>query len=296
MISTSSLARFHFYDAQRTNDGFSMVDLAEYIRIHGEQIQRPHLHRGYQIIWFRHASGKHYVDFRDYPVDNNTLFFISPGQIHQFDEHTEVDGILIQFDESFLSDECNSESVFLKYNIFNSFDAEPYFSVCMLCEQNLQRVLDGIVAEQQQADSFAHDEYLKFLVRMFLIEVQRLGQRGGGKQLEMSNIGNRFFVKFRQLLEHNYKQMHTVKEYASQLGVSAKSLTNYVQDAAHITPLMMINERILLEAKRLLQHSSMKVKEIAYDLGFEDPSYFVKFFKRQVGCLPVEFRDRDINN
>lgn len=85
--------------------------------------------------------------------------------------------------------------------------------------------------------------------------------------------------------------MHTVKEYANLLNVSAKTLTNCVYESSHSTPLSLINERIVLEAKRQLLHSSLKVKEIAFRLGFEDPSYFVKFFKRHVGCLPAEFRE-----
>lgn len=84
--------------------------------------------------------------------------------------------------------------------------------------------------------------------------------------------------------------MHTVQEYADRLNISSRTLTKYVNQSAHRSPLQIINDRILLEAKRQLCHSALSIKEIGYQLGFEDPSYFVKFFKRLTGKMPSEFR------
>ena len=75
------------------------------------------------------------------------------------------------------------------------------------------------------------------------------------------------------------------------MNISTKTLTNSIVESSRSTPLKLINERIILEAKRYLLYSSLKVKEISYLLGFEDPSYFVKFFKRNTGSLPIEFRN-----
>ena len=86
--------------------------------------------------------------------------------------------------------------------------------------------------------------------------------------------------------------MHTAKEYSHYMNITTKTLYNNVMEVAHVTPLQMIDDRIILEAKRKLCHTSMKVKEISYYLGFDDPSYFVKFFKKKVGCLPLEFRNK----
>ena len=74
------------------------------------------------------------------------------------------------------------------------------------------------------------------------------------------------------------------------MNISTRTLSNSVNESSRSTPLKMINERITLEAKRLLLYSSLKIKEIGYELGFDDPSYFVKFFKRQTGFLPADFR------
>lgn len=265
--------------------------MSKFFSENGDHPCRPHIHSFYQIIWFRRGHGIHYVDFKPYPVASDTLFFISPGQIHYFDGNSDYEGVIIHFDESLLSDEGSSENVFLKYNVFNAFDAVPYFHVDNDEAERLASLVDDIRGEMEQEEAFAHRDCLQYLVKLFLINIQRSGRRGEGEPLCVSNSAHCLFVRFRMMLEHHYQEIHTVKQYADRLNVSSKTLTNSVAVSAHTTPLRIINDRITLEAKRLLTFSDMKIKEISYALGFEDPSYFVKFFKRSTGQLPLEFRE-----
>lgn len=270
---------------------FELLRMPEFFVANGDHPFEAHLHSFYQILWFKRGTGVHHVDFKEYPVCDHTLFFISPGQIHFFDKQTLQEGIVLHFNESFLSDEGTSENVFLKYNVFNAFDAVPYYHISDEDVERLEHIVGNMESETANTELFAHKDYLKYLVKLFLIEVQRVGRRGTGIPLCVNNSSNRTFIRFRQMLEHHYKRIHTVKEYASHLNVSVKTLTNSVYESSHTTPLKIINDRIVLEAKRQLFYSDLKVKEIAFQLGFEDPSYFVKFFKRQTGFLPAEFRD-----
>lgn len=271
---------------------FEMTELSRLFAENGSHPYEAHIHSFYQIIWFRKGTGVHYVDFKEYPVADNTMFFISPGQIHYFETGRQVEGVVIHFNESFLSDEGSSENVFLKYNVFNAFDASPYYLIRRENAGKLALLVNEMEEETRNEGLFAHSDLLKYLIKMLLIYVQRTGERGHGLPLCINNAANRTFVRFRQSLEHHYRSMHTVKEYAAHLNVSTKTLTNCVYESSHSTPLALINDRIVLEAKRQLLHSSLKVKEIAFQLGFEDPSYFIKFFKRCVGCLPAEFREQ----
>lgn len=271
---------------------FEMTELSRLFAENGSHPYEAHIHSFYQIIWFRKGTGVHYVDFKEYPVADNTMFFISPGQIHYFETGRQVEGVVIHFNESFLSDEGSSENVFLKYNVFNAFDASPYYLIRRENAGKLALLVNEMEEETRNEGLFAHSDLLKYLIKMLLIYVQRTGERGHGLPLCINNAANRTFVRFRQSLEHHYRSMHTVKEYAAHLNVSTKTLTNCVYESSHSTPLALINDRIVLEAKRQLLHSSLKVKEIAFQLGFEDPSYFIKSFKRYVGCLPAEFREQ----
>ena len=291
MKKTETFPLYHLEKKTPASIQFELMKMPDFFFENGDNPKQPHIHGFYQIIWFQKGTGVHYVDFKEYSVSDNTLFFISPGQIHYFDNNQEAEGVIIHFNESFLSDEGSSENVFLKYNVFNAFDAVPYYNVTPENIQRLAYITEEMETESRNINTFAHKDYLKYLVKMFLIYIQRIGQRGTGIPLCINNSSNRTFVQFRQTLEHHYRHIHTVKEYANYLNVSTKTLTNCVYESSHSTPLKIINDRVILEAKRQLLHSSLKIKEIAFYLGFEDPSYFVKFFKRQTGYLPAEFRE-----
>lgn len=257
---------------------------------------KPHAHGFYQIIWFRRGHGTHMVDFVDYPVSDNTIFFVAPGQIHSFDHNTNYNGVVIHFNANFMADEESSESVFIKYNVFNAYDSLPYYKITSEEELRLLGIVNEMNREYALTGAFAHKDYMQYLLRLFLIRVQRGGERKEMPKLYVTSIANSTFVRFRQLLEKNFRTVHTVQEYASMLNVSARSLTKYVHKSAHRSPLQIINDRIVLEAKRQLQNSTMSIKEISYQLGFDDPSYFVKFFKRLTGYMPSEMRIRAMSS
>lgn len=283
------------YEIRQTDDAylqFEMMQMPDSFQQRGNNPFETHIHGFYQILYFRNAKGSHSVDFTQHPVEGNMLFFISPGQIHHFDRGGCLNGTILHFNENFLSDESSSESIFLKYNMFNAFDTEPFCRLSDKAADRLDLIIRNLWEEYANKELFAHRDYLKYQVKLFLIEAQRAGNWNAGNSLCLNNTANRTFIRFRQLLESNYKRMHTVKEYATALNLSPKTLTNCVAESVRSTPLKLINDRIVLEAKRQLFYSDSKVKEIAYMLGFEDSSYFVKFFKRQSGCLPAEFREK----
>lgn len=252
----------------------------------------PHIHEFYQIIWFRHGQGTHRIDFVDYPVTDNTIFLVAPGQIHAFDGMENYEGVIILFNANFLANEESSENIFLKYNVFNAYDSLPYYKVSNEEAERLMGLVTEMNREYSLTGAFAHKDYMQCLLRLFLVRVQRGGERKEEPKLYVTSIANRTFVRFRQLLEQNFHRLHTVQEYADLLNVSPRTLTKYVGLSTHSTPLQIINDRIVLEAKRQLQHTSLNIKEIGYNLGFEDSSYFVKFFKRLAGSMPSEFRKR----
>lgn len=249
----------------------------------------PHVHTFYEIIWFREGGGSHFVDFQEYPVEKNMLFFLSPGQVHCFDDCLKHKGILIKFCTDFLKDEGADDDLFIKYNLFRAFDAIPCCTITEETAEQLLSVLDKLREEQNNADKVGHEDMLRSLTRIFLIIIQRNSERHGVAHIDDRKPAHRLFVMFRKCLEQHFKEYHTVKEYADALNVSTKTLSNSVLDSTGMTALTIINDRITLEAKRLLRYSNLITKEIADYLGFEDPSYFVKFFKRQTGFLPSSF-------
>lgn len=269
---------------------FCLQDIGQWVAGGSADIFTPHVNHCYHIIWFMGGVGTHEVDFNVYPVTGDTLFFLSPGQIHAFGRDLEQQGVSIRFCEAFLGNESSLENVFLKYDLFNAFETLPYLHVGQEDRPVLMFLLGEMQRELSRRDAFGHKDYLQHLLHLFLISIQRSGNRDRGKRLCISCQPDRLFVQFRQQLEHHYKRLHTVQEYADLLHVSSKTLTRSVSEAAKTTPLKIINQRLALEARRLLQYSDKKVKEIGYHLGFDDPSNFIKFFKRQTGQMPSYYR------
>ena len=288
-MSVSKIQQYHLHKNEPEKLQFEIYPLSEYLANSVGHNQKPHMHTFYQIIWFQSGNGKHYVDFNEYEINDNVIFFIPKNQIHYFDNN-DYQGYIIHFNESFIAHDENYVNVFLKHNIFDSFEKEPLFRINKMDCEELRNIVVQMQNEIWTPNQFAHREYLKLLLHLFLIVVQRFGIRKDCNGLSVNNPVHILFVKFRQLLETNYHEIHTVTEYAGLLNVSNKTLTNCTKEISNQTPLEIINERIILETKRLLAYSQKNINEIGFELGFIDPSYFVKFFKKHTGKSPTDFR------
>lgn len=282
--------------SQPTHQGeerFRLRHMPEAFEKEGLRDERLHTHSFYTAIWFQSGGGEHFVDFGRYPIVPGRIFFLSPGQLHRFDSLHNQTGYILEFSDDFLQDELTSESLFLKYDVFNAFDTLPYRDLSSDAVAGLQRIVSAIEREVDCEADFAHHDCLTMLVHLFLIAIQRSGRiDASAMDMNVTSSRNRLFVRFRRTLEQHYRHIHTVQEYASQLGATTKTLTACTLECAHATPLALINARLLLEARRLLRYTDLSSKEVAFRLGFDDPSYFVKFFKREAGMLPLDFREQ----
>ena len=249
-----------------------------------------HVHPFYEIVWFRKGGGVHTVDFTDYEVVDNSIFFIAPGQIHSFGNMHDAEGYVIKICSHLLNHQSFTESVLLKYNVFNTYDSVPFKRIPAESAAAIAEIVEMIEEEATKSDDLGHEDYLLSLVTLLLVSIERSKLEQDGPVFSTTRIPHRTFLAFRQAIEQNFRSLHTVKEYADLLNITTKTLTNYVSECSRFSPLEMINNRIILEAKRLLRYSDLMVKEIAAELGFDDPSYFNKFFKRLAKCTAAEYR------
>jgi hypothetical protein len=240
--SKDKIEQYHLHKDQPEKLQFEIYSLKDYLKKNIGHTDKQHVHSFYQIIWFTKSEGNHYVDFHKYKVIPDTIFFVSKDQIHFFDGNLNYEGVLIHFNDFFLIDNENDIDILLKYNIFNDFEAEPFFKVSGNSATNLRNLLSQMQMEVTSSDKFAHKEYLKHLLKLFLISVQRLAKRNDAKSLSVKNQSHIVFLKFKQLLETHFKEMHTVSEYATLLNISTKTLTNYTNELASKAPLQIITK------------------------------------------------------
>ena len=254
---------------------------------------RLHSHDFYQLMWFWHGTGRHQIDFNDEEVSPNKVFVISSGQLHQFKDLESPEGIIIQFDEGFFSEMDDNLDSIIKYSVFNAFHLPPYYLIGSETWERLKGIAAEMNREKSDVEKFAHDNYIYSLVKMFLIIIIREGLRTDNKHIYNNSAAYQYFINFRKELDHNYRRYHTVQQYATALRMSSKTLTQRVIQYSGQSPLQLINNKLIVEAQRMLRSKPMLIKEIAYELGFDDDSYFVKFFKRQTGLLPSEFKEKE---
>lgn len=256
--------------------GMELYRMPEFFQqLKGMETDTMHLHGFYEIIWFQKGSGTHYVDFNQYAIAPGTIIFISPGQIHSFDTKHDQEGYVLKI--------CAE--------LFDDFVSLSCVTVQDKDSAALEMLVAAMQEELKKEDSLGHREALHALVKLFVIMVRRSYAEINPSAPNPHKVSYKAFLNFRKLIEENYCRLHTVKDYASLLNVSSKTLTLYVNECSKYSPLELINNRIILEAKRLLRYSVLSVKEIAFRLGFEDPSYFAKFFKRLVKQFPADYRE-----
>lgn len=247
----------------------------------------PHRHTYYEIFWILGGSGAHYVDFDEYRFAPNTFFFITPGQIHYPEIKKPLSGYILVFTDDFLSMSRLEHDFLRGFDFFHRIDHAP--TLCLAPEQALPFTA---LCEQMQAefegDAFGRLVVLQSLLQNFLVLLQRAYNTAPAKG-EL-RAGEKLVQDFIRLIDQYFAEKQAVQEYASLLGVTAGHLTDATRASLGVPASQLIHQRLIVEAKRLFVHSNQTVAEIGYQLKFADPSYFARFFKRESGFSPTQFK------
>ena len=250
----------------------------------------PHRHDFYTVILVKSACGSHFIDYVEYPMQPRIVFFVGPGQVHQIViNNDDPSGDILMFSDEFLNKNYISEEFILNLGMFSCGEGTPPIS---LSEETFQK-LCSISAEIKLA--FEGDSPFKFDIiaahlKLFLIECNKFAVPSKENDPQALQSGRPLVKKFRQLLEQHYQQWHKVNEYADAMNISPDYLNNVVRNNIGKTAKEIIFQRIIVESKRLGLYTNLTTKEIAYKLGYDDPSHFSKFFKKETQQSFTEFR------
>jgi len=250
----------------------------------------PHRHDFYTIILVKDASGKHFVDYVEYPIKPGILFFVSPEQVHQVVVEGDIpSGDIIMFNTDFLVRYSIDEDFIFNLGLFSCSTGTPPL---LLPDRGISKL---IILSNEIRDAFNNDEPYKFeviaaFVKLFLIECNKYAVPSKDLNPQSKQSGRPLIKEFRELLMKHYSGWHKVGDYANALNITSDYLNNVLKSNLGKTAKEMIFDRIILEAKRLGLHTELSSKEIAYRLGFDDPSHFSKFFKNETGESFSDFR------
>lgn len=248
-----------------------------------------HLHHGlYQVVWLRKGPVQVSLDALREDCTGPVAIIIPPGSVHAFQFAADSEGeVLTLSARSFIEGETPEvgDSLRALFSVPRILHLDP--DALETCR--LEGLLDQLVAEFQAPDTVGAP-VTPWLARAVVWRLARIGARGTGADDPGARRHHALFTRFVLLVEAHYTEHWPVSRYARHLGVSPDRLNRLVRTQTGAGALNLVHERLVREACRRLIYVAVSISRIAFELGFDDPAYFCRFFKRGTGSSPREFR------
>lgn len=227
------------------------------------------------------------VDFQKFSMETDVLLFINPKVVLK--SCSTPGGELIHFNRDFYCVEIHDREVACDGILYNNVFEVPFIALNAIQSKEIQTILNEVRSEMETDDS-SSEEMLRILLKLIILKSIRIWKQQHQLSEKGAQADVEFLRRFSKLVEEHYKIRHTVADYADLLFVTPKNLSKKIGLLSKSTPNDIIKDRIILESKRLLAHTKMTVKEIAYSLNYEDDAYFIRFFTKNTGISPLSFR------
>lgn len=246
----------------------------------------------FSLIWIKEGAGKLKADFSGYDFDAGSLFAFSPYQPFMFTTDEQIKGTAIYFHPEFFCIYKHHKEVSCNGVLYNNVYKPPFVKVDESSAATLNLLCEQIKTEMQHPDLAQYELLLSYL-KIFLITASRLKiQQQADATVAVQGHKEPFILqKLRDAIEENFKIRHSPSDYAELLYISPKALAKITKSHFNKTLSELINERIIIEAKRELYLTDKTVKEIAYELGYDDEYYFSRFFKVNAEVSPQLYRE-----
>ena len=265
-----------------------LVSISAIFREHKSAVTQPHRADFYHIFWFTKGQPVHVVDFIPIAIQPNTLLFINKNRVHLFDQSGEYDGWVLLFTDAFFSQNPQDAQFLHSTILFHDLLDIPTLQVDQT-QTDLSLVIRQLKDELTLQADTVHESILKNLLHNLLLLADRERRYQGFSEIK-KGPSLTYTLSFNELLESQFKQQKSVQQYAQQLGITERRLQQATAAAVGKSPKQLIEDRLMLEARRLLVHTHYSSKEIGFGLGFEEPTNFTRFFRQKQGQTPAQFR------
>jgi len=260
-----------------------------YLNRHSHSLHHAHRHSFFHLVLFTKGSGTHTIDFDRFTVRPFEIYFMIPGQVHSWHFEGETDGYIINFSDSLFRSFLLNPHYLERFPFFGGISEQ---CICQIPKQQHEKLIplfEEILAHKLSGSDTDIDMIRLLLMQLFLT-VEKSCKGNNKKTIPQQKQAT--LRSFRRLIDQHYLDLKLPKEYADLLYVTPNHLNALCQDLLGKTAGELIRDRILPEAKRLLTNGSMTIAEISHSLNFLDNSYFNRFFKKNVGSTPDDFRKK----
>lgn len=268
--------------------GFYVNNLRTHLQLH-PFVMRPHKHDFYLIVFCTQGHGTHYIDFNAFEVKPGSLFFLFPGQSHQWDMSDDMDGYILFHSRAFYETVYSQKKIndypffFCKYN-------RPVLYLSKEESDAVEHFFTEVIREFR-GNELAKYQKICSLLDLTYIDMTRYYLRGGIR-VAPDKVHSLKIRQLDQLIDQHFRTIKSPAGYAELMHTSTKQLNRICKEALEKTTSELILERIVIEAKRLLVQDSLSIADIAAELGYLDTGYFIRVFRKQTGETPTEFRKR----
>ncbi|SEB42110.1 AraC-type DNA-binding protein [Tenacibaculum sp. MAR_2009_124] len=281
------IPKINFQPAAKENFNFEIVPINKIankqIKEHNSEL--PHQLKFYNIIFFIQGRGRHYIDFKWYPIKEKSLVFLAKDQVHAFDFSSNLEGYCMVFTENFF---LNCFSEFPNNYLLHLFNSQFSRSVVEVPEDSdVINYFNLLLKEFQTKNTFNNINVTKSLLTVLLSKAEGINE--GQNKNAIDSLKVTLFKQFNLLLDINYKESRNANFYADKLAITYKHLNEVCKEVSNKTAKNVIDDFLILIAKRKLINTSIKSTKLAYELGFEDSTNFTKYFKKNTGFTPKEF-------
>lgn len=240
-------------------------------------------------VLFLPKQSKIQVDFQEFQIESDSLLFLNPKVVIKPNENPCGGELLLHFNRDFYCIEIHDQEVACDGILYNNVFEIPFIQLNEDQSADIQKIIQEIQAEMKDQDANT-EEMLRILLKLIILKSTRIWKQQHLLSENEQQSDVQFLRKFSKLVEQYYKTHHSVADYAEMLFLTPKNLSKKISLISKDTPNDIIKNRIILESKRLLAHTAMTVKEIAFSLNYEDDAYFSRFFTKNTGISPLSFR------
>lgn len=266
--------------------GHRTVTLERIVPMPHEVRNSVHRHDHYEIFVFARGAGTHMIDLKQYPFSAPCMHVVEAGQVHHLVRSGGTDGFVIMFEPAAVADAQRFKDM---RRMLDALADHPHKALSTDRLATMLSLADAIERELIAQDD-GYDRVLENYLGIALNKCAQwsMGTNGASGAKDTFDIVGRF----KQLVEKNYATLKQVNEYADQLSVTPGYLNEKVKERLGTNASGYIHARLLLEAKRLLLHSELSIKETGFALGMQDPAYFTRWFKKNEGLTPADYRSK----
>ena len=290
----SNIEHIEFINKKGQSKDFEIISLKSFFESIDESfIKTPYRTSFYNLIFITKGKGVHEIDFLEYTIKAGDILIISRNRVHKYSEFQSLEGYLIMFTEGFLCEFLSNQTSEVK-ELFKFSYLNPHINYLDLYTPTLTSLLNVINDIYKNAYEFIDNKVIAsaFNTFMQILSNSRLGENRSKYKK------NETFVEFTELVEKNINSIKTVKEYADMMHVSKKTVNLMTRKAIDMSAKQYIIQQLILKIRLKLSFEQKSINEIAYTLGFTEPSNMTRFFKKNTKTSPSQFRDivRDDKN